>query len=96
MSGPTPYILFPGTAREVLTFYGEVFGCAVQLHTFAEFNRADGPADAIAQRMTTLLGLPRGISGYRHNGCSAVPTPGGRLEAGDRRLPWLAGGQWAA
>jgi len=31
-----------------LTFYGEVFGCAVQLHTFAEFNRADGPADAIA------------------------------------------------
>jgi PhnB protein len=31
-----------------LTFYGEVFGCAVQLHTFAEFGRADGPADAIA------------------------------------------------
>src|SRR5260370_25843673 len=25
-----------------------LFGCAVQLHTFAEFNRADGPADAIA------------------------------------------------
>jgi hypothetical protein len=39
---------FPGTARDALTFYGDVFGCAVQLHTFAEFNRADGPADAIA------------------------------------------------
>jgi PhnB protein len=25
-----------------------VFGCAVQLHTFDEFDRTDGPADAIA------------------------------------------------
>ena len=48
MADPTPYILFPGNAREALTFYGEVFGCAVQLHTFEEFNREDGPADAIA------------------------------------------------
>ncbi|MGN6173170.1 MAG: hypothetical protein ACTHPS_09485 [Streptosporangiaceae bacterium] len=48
MTGPTPYVLFPGTGREALTFYGEVFGCAVQLHTFGEFNRADGPAGAIA------------------------------------------------
>ena len=48
MTDPTPYLHFPGTAREALTFYGDVFGCAVQLHTFAEFNRADGPADAIA------------------------------------------------
>ena len=48
MTGPEPYVLFPGTAREALTFYGDVFGCAVQLHTFAEFNRTDGPADAIA------------------------------------------------
>jgi PhnB protein len=48
MSDPTPYIHFPGTAREALTFYGDVFGCAVELNTFAEFNRTDGPADAIA------------------------------------------------
>jgi PhnB protein len=48
MTDPTPYVFFPGTAREALTFYGDVFGCAVQLHTFAEFNRSDGPADAIA------------------------------------------------
>ena len=48
MTGPAPYVLFPGTAREALTFYDEVFGCAVHLHTFAEFSRADGPADAIA------------------------------------------------
>jgi PhnB protein len=48
MTGPTPYIHFPGNARAALTFYGEVFGCAVELHTFAEFGRTDGPADAIA------------------------------------------------
>ena len=48
MSAPEPYVLFPATAREALTFYGDVFGCAVELHTFAEFNRTDGPADAIA------------------------------------------------
>ena len=33
---------------EALSFYGDVFGCGVQLHTFAEFNRSDGPPDAIA------------------------------------------------
>jgi PhnB protein len=48
VSDPTPYLHLPGTARDALTFYGEVFGCTVQLHTFAEFGRTDGPADAIA------------------------------------------------
>jgi PhnB protein len=48
MTGPTPYIHLPGTARDALTFYGDVFGCAVQLHTFDEFNRTDGPPDAVA------------------------------------------------
>lgn len=48
MAAPTPYLHLPGTARDALTFYAEVFGCGVQLHTFAEFGRSDGPADAIA------------------------------------------------
>ena len=48
MTAPTPYVHFPGTARDALTFYGEVFGCAVQLHSFAEFDRTDGPADFVA------------------------------------------------
>lgn len=48
MTDPTPYLHFRGNAREALTFYAEVFGCDVQLHTFAEFGRADGRADAIA------------------------------------------------
>ena len=48
MTDPTPYFHLPGTTREALTFYGDVFDCEVQLHTFTEFNRNDGPADAIA------------------------------------------------
>lgn len=48
MTGPTPYIFFRGTARQALTFYADVFGGAAQLHTYGEFNRSDGPTDAIA------------------------------------------------
>lgn len=53
MTNPTPYVIFPGTARQALTFYGDVFGCAVRLHTFQDFNRNDGPADAIAHGALT-------------------------------------------
>jgi PhnB protein len=59
MADPTPYVHFAGTARDALTFYGEVFGCEVQLHTFAEFDRDDGPPDAIAH-------------GYLHGGPLAL------------------------
>ena len=53
MTDPTPYIHFPGTAREALTFFGDVFGCTVQLHTFGDFHRTDGPAEAIAHGALT-------------------------------------------
>jgi PhnB protein len=59
MTDPTPYLHFPGTAREALTFYGDVFGCAVQLHTFADFNSPDDPAEGIAH-------------GYLHQGPVAL------------------------
>ena len=45
---PAPYLHFPGTARDALSFYADVFGGSAQLHTFEEFNRTDGPAEAIA------------------------------------------------
>ena len=48
MTGLTPYLSFPGTARAALTFYHEVFGGELVLHTLADFGRDDGPADAIA------------------------------------------------
>ncbi|MGB7448429.1 MAG: hypothetical protein WA892_04800 [Ornithinimicrobium sp.] len=48
MTAPQPYLALPGTAREALAFYADVFGGEVSLSTFEQFNRSDGPADAIA------------------------------------------------
>ena len=48
VTAPAPYALLPGSARKALAFYAAVFGARAQLHTFAEFNRSDGPPDAIA------------------------------------------------
>ena len=48
MTAPTPYLHLPGTAREALTSYADVFGCRATVHSFAEFGREDGPADAVA------------------------------------------------
>jgi PhnB protein len=48
MTAPTPYLQLPGTARAALTRYADIFGGRAELHTFAEFDRTDGPADAIA------------------------------------------------
>jgi PhnB protein len=51
MSGPEPYLHFPGTAREALSFYQGVFGGKLTVHTFADFGRTDGSADAVAHGM---------------------------------------------
>lgn len=48
MTYPTPYFLFPGTAREAMEFYRDTFGGELQLFSLADFGRTDGPADAIA------------------------------------------------
>ena len=47
MTEPMLYLSFPGNAREALEFYADIFGGNLQLHTYAEFARTDGPADAI-------------------------------------------------
>lgn len=51
MTGLTPYLSFPGTTRQALTFYQRVFGGELVLNTLADFGRNDGPADAIAHGM---------------------------------------------
>jgi PhnB protein len=56
VAGLTPYIHLDGTAREALSLYADVFGGTVQLHTFDEFSRTDGPADAVAHGC--LVGAP--------------------------------------
>ena len=48
MGAPKPYLHFPGTTGEALTFYQGVFGGDLILNTFGDFRRVDGPADAIA------------------------------------------------
>ena len=73
MSDPTPYIHFPGTARAALTFYGDVFGGEVQMFTLGDFNRTDGPLDAIAHG--SLTGGPVALFG-----ADAVDGPAFRSE----------------
>ena len=62
-SSPLPYALFPGSAHEALTFYQDVFGGELTLHTRAEFGRTDEPLTAIAHGMlngpVTLYGADR-------------------------------------
>ncbi|MEV8143569.1 VOC family protein [Specibacter sp. NPDC078709] len=48
---PVIYLSFPGTAREALTFYADIFGGELVLHTYEEFSRTDGPGHAIAHGM---------------------------------------------
>jgi PhnB protein len=53
MTAPVPYVLFDGTARAALTFYQGVFGGELTMHSYADFNRDDGPADAVAHGYLT-------------------------------------------
>ncbi len=48
MTAPTPYLHFPGSAREALTFYQGVFGGELTVHTRADFGATDGDLDAVA------------------------------------------------
>lgn len=48
MPAPVPYLHFPATANDALAFYHGVFGGELILNTYGDFNRHDGPADAIA------------------------------------------------
>ncbi|PPB49364.1 VOC family protein [Arthrobacter pityocampae] len=47
-AAPLVYLSFPGTAREALGFYADVFGGELTLHSYEEFGRTDGPPDAVA------------------------------------------------
>ena len=48
MPAPKIYLHLPGTAAEALEYYRGVFGGTVEQHTFAQFERTDGPGAAIA------------------------------------------------
>lgn len=48
MTALAPYVFLPGTAREALVFYSQVFRCSAEMHTLEDFGRTDGPPEAIA------------------------------------------------
>ena len=48
VAAPRVYISFPGTAGSALRFYADLFGGELHLHSYGDFGRSDGPADAIA------------------------------------------------
>lgn len=70
MTGLAPYLSLPGTARQALTFYQEVFGGTLVINTLADFGRDDGPADAVAHGM--LQGGP--IDLFASDAAASEPT----------------------
>lgn len=48
MAAPLIYISFPGTAREALQFYADIFGGELSVHSYEDFGRTDGPPNAVA------------------------------------------------
>ncbi|MFC5931117.1 VOC family protein [Cryobacterium melibiosiphilum] len=53
MTAPQIYVTFPGTAREALGFYAEIFSGELSFHTYEDFGRSDGPPDSIAHGVLT-------------------------------------------
>ncbi len=53
MAGLVPYVFFSGDARAALTFYADVFGGELVVHTFKDFGRTDGPPDSVAHGILT-------------------------------------------
>ena len=63
-----PYISFPGTAREALEFYREVFGGQLAVNTFGEYGDKSAPeADKI------MHGMLETTSGYTLMGSDTPP-----------------------
>lgn len=46
--GPVPYLLLPGTARAALDHWHRVFGGTVDIASYADAGRTDGPGDHVA------------------------------------------------
>jgi PhnB protein len=53
-----PYLTFPGTAREAMTFYQSVFGGDLNVSTFGEFGAEGDDADGV---MHAQLQAPSGM-----------------------------------
>lgn len=79
-----PYLMFPGTAREAMTFYKVVFGGELKLNTYGEFPGAD---EALAAKI--MHGQLETPSGFTLMG--ADEPPGTELKAGNNFAVSLSG-----
>ncbi|WP_396641133.1 VOC family protein [Microbacterium sp.] len=53
MTGLVPYLKFDGRAREALTFYRDVFGGEIEIHTYADLGNEQGLPDGVAHGILT-------------------------------------------
>lgn len=90
-----PYLTFPGTCREAMTFYKEVLGGELTLNTFGEFGMEGEGADGI---MHAQLRTPGGMVLMASD---TAPGQGEGFRAGDHMSVSLSGdddamrGWWA-
>lgn len=85
-----PYLLFPGTARDALTFYHGIFGGQMSIMTFGDFGADEMPADHV------MHGRLDSEAGY-----TLMVSDGSEGTIGDRLVISLSGdeerlrGYWA-
>jgi PhnB protein len=48
-----PYVSFPGTAREAMEFYEQVFGGTLNMNTFGDFGGGDNPEGIMHAQLET-------------------------------------------
>jgi PhnB protein len=79
-----PYLMFPGTAREAMTFYKVVFGGDLKLNSYSDFPGAD---EALAGKiMHGQLETPKGFTLM-----GADEAPGMELKPGNNFAVSLSG-----
>lgn len=79
-----PYLAFPGTAREAMTFYESVLGGALTLMTFEDAGAGEGVPDP-KQVMHASLETPKGFT------IMASDAPGMDLKVGNNIAISLSG-----
>ncbi len=69
----SPYLLFPGTARDALDFYAGIFGGTAQISTFGEFGYDD---PALADRIMHATFTAGGIQFHASDKLEDAPASG--------------------
>jgi len=76
----SPYLAFPGTAREALSFYADVLGGTVEISTFGDFGYSD---PAVAEQVMHSTFTAEGI---RFHASDSPDRPAGAPTDGQPRV----------